>query len=357
MTTSSQTNDTQQRSSQVSSATVASPKIYHTSKLSSDLLSLSPDMLQQVTDLLNSSRQSNVPPFQDLPDIEEIYVSVPNGEIRVLHYCPSSAESVRPLVFVPGWGVPPSVFIDWFSVLYNRVEFYYIETREKESSRMHRWKTQFTMSRKAADIQLAIEALGLQERDFVLSGSCWGAAMILQGVMDDKIKAPTIIAVDPMHTIWYSKFVLKYVAPLVPAWVFGLLRPFLKRSKLRNMHEPVQRQRALDVIDAAVFWKWRKAGIQTHEFELYGNLHKIEEEIFVFNGTTDAIHDQFDYPRIATQLPRGRFIFMKTSEDQREWLMALAGLEFSKVHSSDKVPLVLQPFEKTLVREDIPHKE
>ena len=239
-----------------------------------------PKLLQQVTDLLNSSRQSNVPPFQDLLNIEEIYVPVSNGEIRVLHYCPPSAESIRHLVFVPGWGLPPSVFSDWFEVLYNRVEFYYIETREKESSRMHRWKTQFTMSHKAADIQRAIEELGLQERDFVLSGSCWGAAMIIQGVMDNKIKAPTIIAVDPMHTIWYSKFVLKYVSPIIPAFIFGLLRPFLKRSKLRNMHEPVQRQRAIDVIDAAVLWKWRKAGIQTHEFELYGNLHKGQREIY-----------------------------------------------------------------------------
>ena len=352
MTTFSQTNHTQQSLSQDSSGIITS-KLYQPAQISPDLLSLSPDLAQQVVDLLNSSRQSNVPSFQDLPDMEKIYIPVPDGEIRILHYCPSSPESVRPLVFVPGWGVTPSVFTDWFEVLYNRVEFYYIETREKDSSRMHRWKSQFTMSRKAADIQLAIEALGLQERDFVLMGSCWGAAMILQGVMDHTIQAPTIITVDPMHAIWYSKFVLKYLAPILPAWVFNLLRPILKRSKLRNMHEPIQRQRAIDVIDSAVLWKWRKAGIQTHEFELYGNLHKIKEEIFVFNGTNDAIHDQSDYPRIATQLPRGRFIFMKTGEENREWLMGLVGREFTQVYSSDKVPSVLQPFEKFLMREDI----
>ncbi|MHA1522606.1 MAG: hypothetical protein ACTSRK_20765 [Promethearchaeota archaeon] len=121
--------DTKQALSQDSSA-IISTELHPIDHISPDLLSLSPDLLQQVKDLLNSSRQSNVPPFQDLPDMEEIYVPVSNGEIRVLHYCPPSAESVRPLVFVPGWGVPPSVFSDWFEVLYNRVEFYYIERRK-----------------------------------------------------------------------------------------------------------------------------------------------------------------------------------------------------------------------------------
>ncbi|WP_457556814.1 hypothetical protein [Candidatus Harpocratesius sp.] len=315
-----------------------------------EMTSISSELANHLENLLLSTHRVKIPDFWDPSISKHIFIPVPHGKIRVLHYCPEHPISIRPLVFVPGWGVIPSGFRDLFEVLYEKVEFYYIETREKKSSQMNRWKSQFTMSQKSQDIQIALKYLDLSETDFVLMGPCWGAAVIMQGLIDRSIQAPTIITVDPMHTLWFSKFVLKWIAPILPTWLFYLLRPIIRGCKLRNMHEPVQKQRAIDFINGAQLWKWKRAAYQVRNFELYGNLHRISQEIIVVNGTHDAIHDQSDYPKIAYQLPNARFLFLKTGEENRERLMGLVALFYSQVDASMKIPPELKPFEKKIIK-------
>lgn len=310
---------------------------------------ISPELADRLDLMLSSTHRIDVPHFWDENISKYYYIPVPDGEIRVIHYYPENPISIRPIVFVPGWGVTPSGFQDFFEVLYQKVEFYYIETREKKSSRMKRWKAKFTMSQKAQDVRIALEKLGLLNRDFVLMGPCWGGAVILQGLMDKTLKAPTVITVDPMHTLWFSKFVLKWIAPILPTWLFHLLRPIITWFKLRNMHEPVQKQRAKDFIKSAVLWKWKKAAYQVRNFELFGNLYRVSDEVIVVNGTNDAIHDQRDYPLIAAELPISRFFYLQTGEENRERLMGLVALKFSQIPSS-KIPAVLKPYEKEIPR-------
>ena len=312
---------------------------------------LSPELTPQLDQMLASTHRNDVPNFWDADISNHYYIPVPDGEIRVIHYRPEFSASIRPLVFVPGWGVSPAGFQDLFEVIYEKVEFYYIETREKRSSRMHRWKSNFTMSQKALDVQIAILKLGLDSDDFVLMGPCWGAAVIMQGLMDRCIQAPTIITMDPMHTLWFSKFVLKWIAPILPSWLFYLLRPIIQWLKLRNMHEPVQKQRAKDFIASAELWKWKKAACQVRDFELFENLHRIPQEVIVVNGTNDAIHNQEDYPKIAIGLPNSRFLFLKTGEENRERLMGLVALLYTQIGAETKIPPIFEPFEKKIPRE------
>jgi len=97
--------------------------------------------------------------------------------------------------------------------------------------------------------------------------------------------------------------------------------------------------------------EWKKAAEEVKNFELYGNLHRIKEEVFVLNGTIDRVHNQTEYPKIAKQIPNGRFIFMKTDESDRERLMGLIAREFTKVLKGDDIPHSLSKFEKKLDRE------
>lgn len=49
------------------------------------------------------------------------------------------------------------------------------------------------------------------------------------------------------------------------------------------------------------------------EFELFGRLHAAGRELFVINGTSDKVHDRSHYPRIARELPGGRFLYLPAS--------------------------------------------
>lgn len=315
-------------------------------------LFISPEQEEKVQQMLKAVKQE-APPFWEEGVTESFYLPVDDGEIRVFHWIPENPVSIRPVVFVPGWGVMPVGYYDYFRVLYNRVECYYIETREKGSSRIDRKKARLDLHQKAKDVADVLDQLGLTgERDFVLMAPCWGAAILLQGLLDGAVRAPTIVAVDPMHTLWFPKWLIRYAGPVTPPFIAEwVIKPVFKWLLLGNMKEPVQKLRAETFVDNAIVWKWRKAAMQVQDFELYKTAHNILENVFVVNGTHDKVHEQSDYPRLARLMPNARFIFMKTSEDNREYLMGLVALEFSRVTSAENIPPVLKEFEKELQRE------
>ena len=118
------------------------------------------------------------------------------------------------MVLVPGWGVIPSGYQDFYQSVRGKAEFFYIETREKGSSRIRGRRPDLSPGRGAHDIGAALDALGLSgKRDFVLTGVCWGSTLILEGLREGVIDAPTILVADPMHTLWFPKWLLRYVAP------------------------------------------------------------------------------------------------------------------------------------------------
>ena len=308
-------------------------------------LMISEELKQRIQEMLDSTVQEDAPFFWEQEYCNSEYIPVDDGEIRVFHIKPPKIESKRPIVFVPGWGGLKEHFHDYYKVLHNRTEIYYVETREKNSSRLDK-HAKMNMSQKAKDIQDVIDFFKLSNMDFILHGTCWGSAIILQGLMDGTIEAPTILVHDPMHTLWFPKWILKYIEPILPTFVVRLLKPLLKWMQLRGMEEEVQRERAEYFIKYADIKKWKKTARAVKDFELFGNISGIKETVYVSNGTTDKVHDQLDYPKIAAELPNGRFIYMETDESKREKLMALIAYEFSKIAKEEQIPQSLLEFRK-----------
>ncbi len=315
------------------------------------LLTLTAEQEQKVAELLDGAVSTQAPPINQDKETRPIYVPVEDGAIRIFHHIPRKKTVQRPIVLVPGWGAIPSGFQNFFNVVHNRAEVILIETREKRSSRLQRSTARLDMSQKARDVQAVLNYCGLTaNKDFLLMGTCWGAAVILQGLIDQVTKAPTIVLLDPMHTLWFPKWIIRYIGPLTPTWFWAMIKPLAKKIALWGMEAETQRQRAEAFIDNATIWKWKRAAQQVVDFELLGQVGNIQQEVFVFNGTGDKIHDQRNYPQLAQEMPRGRFIYMQTDESRRETLVGLIALEFAKVDRQAGLPTALKPFEKRLER-------
>jgi hypothetical protein len=298
---------------------------------------------------LLSIEQADVPRFWE-PDsgAEVVTVPVDGAEIRVFHMKPGRPVARRPILFAPGWGTTPPGWYDLTRALHGRAELYFLETREKASARILDRRTDMGVSQSSRDIARAIDFLGLSGRDFVLMGACWAGAQVLQGLIDRSLSAPTVLVGDPMHTLWFSKWLLRWVAPLLPTATLSLLRPFFVKGMLGDMKEPVQKARAYDFVYSADLWKWKKSAEAARDFELHGALGGVRDEVFVFNGTADKVHDPTHYPRIASELPRGRFLYTPTIESRRELLFGAVALEFAKVAASDGLPRSLARFERRI---------
>lgn len=316
--------------------------------LLSKALESSPEELRRVGELLApNGRESGTPRFWEPGVGREIYVPVEGAELRVFHLAPPRPEARRPIVLVSGWGTIPQGFQTFYEVVHGRAELFYLETIEKCSSRVHDRRTDLSVSRSARDIQSALRTLGLAgKRDFVLIGTCWGSAMILQGLLDRTLEAPTILLGDPMHALWFSKWFLHRISPLLPTFVGHLLRPILLQAMFGDQAEPAQKERNYAFIRSADPWKWKKGAEAAWDFELFGKLGAVSRELFVVNGTSDRVHEQVNYPRIARELPGGRFLYVPADESQRERMFGAVSLEFARVRAEDGLPPALALFEK-----------
>ena len=280
---------------------------------------------------------------------EELYVPVEGAEIRVFHFPCADPAALRPVVMVPGFGATPEGFQDFYAALRGKAEIYYLETREKSSSRIAARRPDMSVGRSARDIQQVIDRLGLSRgRDFLLIAPCWGAAIVLQGLIEGTLDAPTIVVADPMHALWFPKWLLRFAAPVAPAALLRTLRPLIARSMLGDMEEPTQKERAYAFVYGADVVKWKTAAHAAWDFELIGRLGTIRREVFVLNGTKDKIHDQVFYPRMAAEMPRGRFVYLPTGEHNRERLFGVAAVEFSRVSAQAGLPPALVQFERTI---------
>jgi pimeloyl-ACP methyl ester carboxylesterase len=302
---------------------------------------------RDAVDRLLSVEQPDAPQFWEPGGGGDVItVPVDGAEIRVYHVKPDRPVARRPIVFVPGWGTNPPGWFDFYKAVHGRAELYYLETREKASSRILDRRTDMSVRQAARDISRALDTLALARRDFVLAGACWGAAQVLQGMIDGHLRAPTAVLQDPMHRLWFSRWILRWVSPLVPLPLLHVLRPILAKALLGDMQEPVQKARAYAFVYDADFWKWKRSAEAAKDFELHGALAGVRDEVFVLNGTADKVHDPVHYPGIAAELPRGRFLFMPTVESRRELLLGAAALEFAKVFAADGVPPSLAGFER-----------
>ncbi|MHA1200257.1 MAG: alpha/beta hydrolase [Candidatus Heimdallarchaeaceae archaeon] len=331
------------------------------------IFNINSELEQKAHEMLTATER-DVPDFWESSTTKILYAPVDDGEIRIYHFKPDNPISKRPLVLIPGWGGTEIGYVDFYEVIHDKVECYYIETREKRSSKLDRKNAKMDMNQKAKDIQDVINYLKLDKEDFVLFGTCWGGAILLHGLIDGTIDAPTIMTHDPMHTLWFPKWFLKYVTPFLPVFAIKMMKPILRRIQMRGMNEEVQRKRAENFIDMrgmneevqrkraenfidnAEPWKWKRAAESVRDFELFGNISGITKEVFIINGTQDKIHDQVTYTKIAAEMPYSRFIFIKTDESRRERLMGLVALEFSKVTKDDGIPPSLKDFEKKIHR-------
>lgn len=317
-----------------------------------EVLSLEPEKQAYLYEWIDAEAE---PGPQITEAAETIMVPVEGGELRVLYSVPSSpaprsqtsgtASRARPVLFVPGWGAVPEEFREFYHFLHDEVELYYLETREKRSSILDP-RSGMNVGRSGRDIEKAIEKLGLRDRDFVLLGACWGSSIILQGLHDQTLSAPTVVLVDPMKSLWFPRWLLRFVFRWTPNFVVRLLKPLIVWLKLLGMQEPRQRQRAEQFIRAADIGKWRRAAVAARNFQLAGKLKTIEKELFVLNCSDDAIHDQRYYPVLTDRLPRGRFLSLQVDERHRERMVGLAAREFARVTAEQGVPESLRDYVK-----------
>ncbi|MGC9364829.1 MAG: hypothetical protein ACP5FZ_09705 [Fidelibacterota bacterium] len=310
-------------------------------------LSFSEEQREQLNRIMSFAGTSLQEDLIDHFDKQRFIVT--DGELLVYHHNPSGSDENKTLIFVPGWGANLNSFRDCYASLINRVEIYHIETREKSSSRIDINHTNMSVEQNAHDIAAVLRAINIRRTDdYLIAETCWGSTILLQGLIENLYPPVPFILFDPMHALWFPKWLLKWIIPFTPVWLAKVIRPVAKKIALRGMKETVQRRRTAEFIDDGDLKKWKAAAVQARAFELMGHLSAIDSNVTIVNGTTDKIHDQRYYPLLASEIPDSNYLYMQTDESKRERLIGKVLYEFASSENSIGIPDDLKIFQKRL---------
>ena len=287
-----------------------------------------------------------VPYFYDEGECEVFYVPVKDGEIRIFHHKPKKSQTKRPIVFFPGFGTTPWTWRDFCVPLHQIGEYYFLETREKKSSRIKRGrKTKMSIDQMAKDVGEAIKYLGLDKKDYILMSASFASGIMLHGLMKKYYDPPTSIVLDPFPKFVHNRIMVGLFFGLTPPFIVDIIKIILMKIFTANMKNESQKERIKHLVNGAVGWKWRKGLIHNLKFDMYPHFHKIENEVFQFHGPKDKYHPREIYLKIANMIPKSRFFFIETEDDKRELLAGAIGKEFTKVTNEDGVPKFFEQFE------------
>jgi pimeloyl-ACP methyl ester carboxylesterase len=237
---------------------------------------------------------------------------------------PTAARRSLPILFIPGWGGVLEGFEDVLTAVDEDVELYYLETREKGSSRVS-LRSGFAMADFAADVAAAAEALGLASGEYVLVGSSFGGSVAAQALAPspagaDLSPASTVLF-EPMPRLWMHPMLVRLLGNLLPVGLVAAMKPLFRRLLLAGMKQETQRRRAGLVIDNADLPKWREAALALLGWHICGIAGGIEKPVAVVRASGDRFHDESTFPAIAAAFPRGDLVDLRVPESQRERLM------------------------------------
>lgn len=287
-----------------------------------------------------------VPYFYDDGECEIIYAPINDGEIRIFHHKPKKPQTKRPIVFFPGFGTTPWTWRDFGIPLHNISEYYFLETREKRSSKLRRGrKTKISIDQMAKDVGEAIKFLGLENKDYVLMSASFAGGTMMHGLMKKYFNPPTSVTLDPFPKFAHNKVMVGLFFGLTPPFIVEFIKILLMKIVTLGMKNKSQKERIRNTVGGAVAWKWRKGLIHNLNFNMYPHYHKIENEVFQFHGPKDRYHPGEIHLKVASLVPKGRLFYIKTKEEERELLAGAIGKEFTLVTKDDGLPKVFEQFE------------
>jgi len=248
---------------------------------------------------------------------EVSFAEVQGGRVRILR----RRGPGRPVVLLPGFGAPILPWDDCHRRVMDHADYILVETLEKSSGPLtDRDAVDLSVGGLARQVAAALAHLKLEHA--AILGSCHGGSVLLEGLKLGVLRPELAVAFDPMERLYVPSWLTEWVGPALPSSLLGALRAPVGALMLRRMQEPHQKARVKAFIDSADPWRWQRAARQTAPFRLLGNLSSIAQEVLVFAGSTDDIHQPDVARSIAAELPQGRFFHVPVDETRREALVA-----------------------------------
>ena len=239
----------------------------------------------------------------------------PGVFLRVITFSPPQKSGNPDVVFVAGWVSKPVAWREVLGEITRDFRVFYVETREKISSRIQR-NVNFGVEDIGWDIIQLIPRLGIESSHYILIGSSLGATAILDCVSELQPKPEALILIAPNAEFRVPRWGV-WLIRLFPPRLYLIFKPFLKWY-LRNFRLDVttdyaQYKKYADALDAADPWKLKKAALALAKYTVWEKLGDIACPVLIVGASKDKLHEPENLKKMTSLLPNAKYIDLKTN--------------------------------------------
>lgn len=235
--------------------------------------------------------------------------------LRVIHFEPETKSPYPPIVMVVGLATVIESFQGIINGLTLDFEVYYVETREKSSSRLT-GKVKFDMETVALDILFVLQFLELQSKQYILFGYSYSAAVMVEVYRFLQSKPICLLLLSPTPHFYYPKWSLPVIRVSVP--IYAVLKPITKwylRNFVINLKDDmdmyIYTSRALDRADPR---KLKNAILAIAGYQVFDKLKYINCATLIVDTSKDGIHKHEDVIRMSNSIKGGTYIDMENNK-------------------------------------------
>ena len=242
--------------------------------------------------------------------------------LRILIFSPKDSKygNSNPVVMIPGWG---SLFEGWkplISKWATKRKIFYIETREKKSSRINRKsrKSDFIMSRHGQDIRTIIQKIDLQMDEIEWFASSLGSTILIDSFQKGILSGKSAILLAPNSDFMFPLWFRIGINLPIPVFIFKRLVNFISWKVQKRTKEPAQKERYRRNFTALDVEKMLLSARSNIGFALPEDLSEIKVRCAVMTAYSDTLHD-FDKIRfIKDSIPNCELIEVPSNQYAHE---------------------------------------
>ncbi|MBN2103606.1 alpha/beta hydrolase [bacterium] len=268
-------------------------------------------------------------------EIHDEQIALSNGvSLTMMTFLPSRRQGFPAVVFVAGW---VSRIEGWEHVLRDMTRdfpVYYIETREKISSRVPRG-AKFDVYAIGDDIVQAVDQLDLQDNQYLLFGSSLGATVIMDCYARLKTK-PCCLALVAPNAEFRIPFLWKVIIALFYPPFYFLLKPWikwhLKYFRLNVKKDWAQYEKYCRTLDCADPKKLKSAAQAFSKYRIWEALKTIDAPVLLIGGSHDKLHEPENLKRMTEKLAIIKYVDLETNARTHSAEVVEAIREFIRDH-------------------------
>jgi len=247
---------------------------------------------------------------------EQMIPVAENVSLRVISFTPPNINNNPSVIFVAGW---ITLISAWKNVLLEMTKdftVYYIETREKISSRA-KGKVNYGVEDIGKDIVTLISHFELKEKQYILFGSSLGASAILDccRLLDRDPLCLVLVGPNAVFRVpRFGKVIIRFFPPRLFLLIKPVVKWYLKTFRLDIKSDYEQYEKYCNNIDAADPWKLKKAIMKLWNWEGWELLPAIEYPTLIAGASKDSLHEPENLKKMVSLLKNAAYVDLETNK-------------------------------------------